>query len=123
LRAGDAAPFSEARGHSPSPDAAAPLPPPAARAEPKTFYAEFVSLTDGERDALVCELGEADAERAVDILNNYKGAHGKQYRSDYLAIRHWVLERLRTEQPGGAAGPKARWAPEEPVYNIPDWGR
>lgn len=66
--------------------------------EGKKQYAEFVHLLEKEFDTLVKEFGEKDANRLVEILNNYKGASGKNYKSDYLAIRNWVVSRLEEEK-------------------------
>jgi len=65
---------------------------------PKIQYAEFVSMTEEEHSKLVSEFGETDTARLVEILNNYKGATGKRYKSDYLAIRNWVISRLNEEK-------------------------
>jgi len=62
--------------------------------EIKTKYAEFVLLTEQEFEKLKIELGD-DTAKAIEILNNYKGANGKKYKSDYLAIKNWVIDRVR----------------------------
>lgn len=66
-------------------------------AEPKPKkikYAEFVSMTEEEYQKLVDKHGEADTLRLIEILNNYKGSSGKKYKSDYLAILNWVIDKL-----------------------------
>lgn len=70
------------------------------KAESKVQFAEFVSLTNAEYDALVAEHGEHGAKRMIEILDNYKGASGKKYRSDYRAILNWVIKRYADEQNG-----------------------
>jgi hypothetical protein len=30
-------------------------------------------------------------------LNNYKGANGKKYKSDYLAVLNWVVDKAKKE--------------------------
>jgi hypothetical protein len=30
-------------------------------------------------------------------MNNYKGATGKKYKSDYLAILNWVIDKVKKE--------------------------
>ena len=67
----------------------------------KKRYAEYVMLTEDEHQKLLQELGETGTDRVVEILNNYKGANGKKYKSDYLAIRNWVIERYRKQAPAG----------------------
>ena len=59
---------------------------------------EFVSMTNAEYSALVAKLGETDARRCIEILDNYKGANGKSYKSDYRAILSWVTDRLNKEK-------------------------
>ncbi|MDR3563240.1 MAG: hypothetical protein P4N59_17660 [Negativicutes bacterium] len=71
-------------------------------------YGEFVSLTEAEYGRLTARYGSEGAGRMVEILNNYKGASGRQYRSDYLAIENWVVERYRREQ---AASPSSSAPP------------
>ena len=64
----------------------------------KIKYADFVSLTNAEYTALVAKLGEEGTKRCIEILDNYKGATGKRYKSDYRAILNWVVERYEEEQ-------------------------
>ena len=65
----------------------------------KKHYAEYVTLTEDEHTKLLQKLGEAGTDRVVEILNNYKGANGKRYKSDYMAILNWVIRRYREEAP------------------------
>ncbi len=70
----------------------------------KAKYAEFVSMTNDEYLSLVAELGEEGAKKCIEILDNYKGANGKKYKSDYRAIRSWVIKRhLEEAGKGGKA--------------------
>ena len=64
----------------------------------KRPFAEFVSLTNEEWSSLVAKLGVEGAKRCVEILDNYKGASGKRYDSDYRAILNWVVGRYREEE-------------------------
>jgi hypothetical protein len=64
----------------------------------KIKYADFVSLTNDEYSSLVAKLGEDGAKRCIEILDNYKGATGKKYKSDYRAILNWVVQRYEEEQ-------------------------
>ena len=64
----------------------------------KIKFADFVSLTNAEYEALVAKLGEDGAKRCIEILDNYKGAKGKKYKSDYRAILNWVVERYEEEK-------------------------
>lgn len=64
---------------------------------PKTKYGENVSMTEEEYSKLVSEYGEARIKRAIEVLDNYKGATGKRYKSDYRAILNWVILRVNEE--------------------------
>ena len=63
----------------------------------KKKYAEFVSMTEEEYQRLVSEHGETAVKRMIEILDNYKGANGKKYKSDYRAILNWVVKRVNEE--------------------------
>ena len=65
---------------------------------PKIQFAEFVSMTNGEYEALVTKFGVEDTARMIEILDNYKGSSGKVYASDYRAILTWVVARLKEEK-------------------------
>jgi len=71
--------------------------------ESKVKFAEFVSLTNVEYSALVTQFGEHGAKRMIEILDDYKGASGKTYKSDYRAIRTWVINKYQEgiQQKGG----------------------
>ena len=64
----------------------------------KTEFAENVSMTNAEHQALIGRYGEAFAARCIEVLDNYKGANGKKYKSDYRAILNWVVDRVEKEQ-------------------------
>ena len=64
----------------------------------KTAYAEFVSLTGAEYQKLTGAHGEDGAKKIIEILDNYKGASGKRYSSDYRAILNWVVARYKQEE-------------------------
>lgn len=63
----------------------------------KFKYAEFVQLTRDEYQKLSTDHGEDGAKRMIQILDNYKGAMGKRYKSDYRAILNWVIDRYNEE--------------------------
>lgn len=65
----------------------------------KKKYADYVSMTEEEYGKLVSDYGEAAANRMIEVMNNYKGATGKTYKSDYLAILNWVVGRVKEESP------------------------
>lgn len=64
----------------------------------KIKYAEFVSMTNAEYKALIDSYGEADTKSMIEILDNYKGSKGKKYKSDYRAIKSWVVNALEEEK-------------------------
>ena len=66
----------------------------------KVRYAEFVHMTEDEFNKLVESFGMPAAEKAIEILDNYKGSKGKQYKSDYRAILNWVMDRVKERHPG-----------------------
>lgn len=68
------------------------------RKNTKINYAEFVTLTETEYQKLIAEHGEPATKRIIQILDNYKGANGKKYKSDYRAILTWVIDRYKQEQ-------------------------
>lgn len=66
---------------------------------PKIKYAEFVSMTEDEYQKLVAKYeNEELVKRMIEVLDNYKGANGKRYKSDYRAILNWVADKVIQEQ-------------------------
>ncbi|MBU5486423.1 hypothetical protein KQI86_19160 [Clostridium sp. MSJ-11] len=63
----------------------------------KIKYAEFVTMTLEEYKKLVEQHGEDAVKRMIDVLDNYKGANGKKYKSDYRAILNWVVKKVQEE--------------------------
>jgi hypothetical protein len=60
----------------------------------KVQFAENVSMTNAEYEKLVSTYGEADTARMIEKLDNYKGATGRKYKSDYRAILNWVADEI-----------------------------
>lgn len=58
----------------------------------KNKYDEFVFLTESEYQTLTNNYGNESTLKMIAKLNNYKGASGKTYKSDYRAILSWVVE-------------------------------
>lgn len=77
------------------------------KSKPKKKYAEFVSMTEEEYKKLVEQHGEQATKQMIEILDNYKGASGKTYESDYRAILSWVVKRYQEE--------KSKAKPESPA--------
>jgi len=61
-------------------------------------YAEFVKMTEDEYNKLVTKYGEKKVKRMIEVLDNYKGATGKKYKSDYRAILNWVADKVLKEK-------------------------
>jgi hypothetical protein len=64
-------------------------------------------MTNDEHSSLVAKIGEQATARCIEILDNYKGANGKRYNSDYRAILNWVIERVKNDSPGLIKRPPA----------------
>ncbi len=58
----------------------------------KKSYRENVAMTEDEHAKLVDNYGKAATEKGIVKLDNYKGTHGKKYKSDYRAMLSWVME-------------------------------
>ena len=58
----------------------------------KTKYADHVTLTEKEYEALVNDFGKEIADKAIEKLSDYKGSKGKRYKSDYHTIRNWGID-------------------------------
>lgn len=90
-----------------------PEPPPpeddkeAGKKPKKVKYADFVLMTEDEYQKLCEKYGKPFADACVETLSNYKGAKGKTYKSDYLAILNWVVDRVNEKQPSLRRAPQA----------------
>lgn len=65
--------------------------------EPETAYAENVTMTEQQYQALVSEHGEDFIAQCIETLSNYKASSGKTYKSDYHAIKNWVITRVKED--------------------------
>ena len=63
----------------------------------KKSYAQFVKMTPDEHQKLIDQFGPIPTTKMIEILDNYKGASGKTYKSDYRAILTWVVNRWRED--------------------------
>lgn len=63
--------------------------------EEKIHFAEFVSMTNAEYEKLVSTYGKEFADQCIKVLDNYKGASGKKYKSDYRAVLSWVIDKVK----------------------------
>ena len=68
----------------------------------KKEYAPFVHMTESEYQLLIREYGEPSAQRMIEELNWYKESSGKEYFSDYAAIKGWVHKRVQAQKPKSA---------------------
>ncbi len=62
----------------------------------KKLFLEAVKLSDDQHASLVKRFGEADTQKAIETLNNYKMSSGKKYTSDYHTILNWVMDKVRS---------------------------
>ena len=54
-------------------------------------FAEFVTMTNDEYEKLCVTYSNEFADQCITFLDNYKGANGRKYKSDYRAILNWVV--------------------------------
>lgn len=65
----------------------------------KSIYAPSVTMSEDEHKRLVEKEGESVIVSAIQLLSNYKQAHGKTYKSDYHALLNWAIDEAKKEQP------------------------
>ncbi len=68
------------------------------KSDVKHKYMPTVKMTEAEYQKLVNDYGEDGAKRLVELLDNYKAASGRTYKSDYRAILNWVVDKYKDEQ-------------------------
>ena len=86
----------------------------------KTNYADAVTLTKDEYSKLMSEFSKEFVDKCIEILNNYKLSNGKKYKSDYHAIRNWVIGEARKRYPNLSAQPVIPQNPDS-LFDNP-WG-
>lgn len=57
-----------------------------------------VTLSQTEIDELHSEYGKEFTDKCFDKLDNYKGATGRRYKSDYRAILNWVVSEIAKQE-------------------------
>lgn len=62
------------------------------------LFGENVFLTKDQHDLLISDYGEEDTREMIDLLCRYKAETGKEYESDYHAIKKWVVDKLAEER-------------------------
>ena len=55
-------------------------------------------MTDEEYTKLVNEYGEETAHKAIEFLDSYIAEKGYKSKSNYLAIRRWVIDAVSKRQ-------------------------
>ncbi|MBO8169986.1 MAG: hypothetical protein H0Z35_12500 [Thermoanaerobacteraceae bacterium] len=83
----------------------------------KIKYAEFVSMTEVEHQKLIERFGREKTARMIEVLDNYKGAKGRQYKSDYRAILSWVVDKVEQEF-RNKSSPKGNLVPLSRRYSL-----
>lgn len=66
--------------------------------EEKIHFADLVTMTNAEHEKLVSTYGTDFVNQCIEILDNYKGSKGKEYKSDYRAILSWVVDEVQKRQ-------------------------
>lgn len=61
----------------------------------KIKYLDSVTLSDIECNKLLSEYAQHEVDWMIDCLNNYKMSSGVKYKSDYHAIRKWVIDAFK----------------------------
>lgn len=64
----------------------------------KIYYKPCVSLLQSEYDALCQEYRKERADKMIEVLNWYKESAGREYRSDYAAIKSWAADRVLADE-------------------------
>lgn len=64
----------------------------------KIHFADYVTMTNAEYEKLVSTYGKDVSDQCITVLDNYKGANGKKYKSDYRAILNWVVDKVKQAQ-------------------------
>ena len=54
-------------------------------------------MLESEYSKLKQDHGEKNTNLFITILNNYKGSTGKKYKSDYMTILNWVIDKAKKE--------------------------
>jgi hypothetical protein len=87
--------------------------------EGKLKFADSVSLSQSEYDKLIQEYGKEFTDECIQVLDNYKVANGKNYKSDYRAMLNWVVERVKEKatKPQQRSANVARF-PQKPVLPV-----
>jgi len=65
----------------------------------KKEYAPTVHLTEEEHQKLVELIGDKTTKNCIIRLSDFKNANGRQYKSDYYAIRKWVIKAETGKEP------------------------
>ena len=69
----------------------------------KNTYAEYdghtVKLKTKEYETLINEFDEEFTKALIQKLLYYKASKNKSYKSDYMAIRQWVIEEVKKDTP------------------------
>lgn len=81
----------------------------------KIKYADYVTMTEDEYIKLVDQYGNEDVRLMIEKLDNYKGATGKRYKSDYRAILNWVADEIIKQKNKNNPEPKS-WSTLKNLY-------
>ena len=85
--------------------------------EPKKAYAEKVRMTEEQYKALCDKHSKEFADKCIEELDLYKQSSGRTYKSDYHAILHWVVDKVRRTNPGLEKTIQQSASANSPEYN------
>ena len=71
---------------------------PPATDKAKVLFGKKVYLTPAQHELLTSDFGEDDTQKLIELLDRYKAESGKEYVSDYHAIKKWVVHKLAEEK-------------------------
>lgn len=71
---------------------------PPATDKAKVLFGKKVYLTPAQHELLTSDFGEGDTQKLIELLDRYKAESGKEYVSDYHAIKKWVVYKLAEEK-------------------------
>ncbi len=97
-----------------------PDPPAGGSAPVKIQYADCVSMTEAEYQALIDRFGEDEATAWINRLNLWKASKGKRTASDYHTILKWDLTEKEKQGPRTSATAYMSSPDDREIYIPPN---
>ena len=79
--------------------------------EAKIAFLDCVHLAPAQHQELLKTFGETKTAELIQILNDYKASKGKTYKSDYHAIKSWVLKKYDEDRQKQEQSPQSPQTP------------